>query len=171
MPRSGWVTSRPRNMIVTLTLSLPEQEALDVALLGVVVVLGDLRAELDLADRDLLLVLAGGLLLLRLLVLVLGVVEHAADRRARLGGDLDQVEVALLRVGERVGGLDDPDLLAVLADSRTSGTRIRSLIRVWSRSGGRRSNLRGTGTSCDGGGASSGAGPCEMLRLDQRARV
>ena len=34
--------------------------------------------------------------------------------------------------------------------SRTSGTRIRSLIRVWSRSGGRRSNFRGTGTSCGG---------------------
>src|SRR3712207_1702365 len=32
--------------------------------------------------------------------------------------------------------------------SRTSGTRMRSLIRVVSRSGGRRSNLRGTGTSC-----------------------
>jgi hypothetical protein len=40
------------------------QEALDMALLGVVVVLGDLRPELDLSDRDLLLVLARGLLLL-----------------------------------------------------------------------------------------------------------
>src|SRR5947207_10474306 len=29
---------------------------------------------------------------------------------------------------------------------RTCGTRMRSLILVWSRSGGRRSNLRGTGT-------------------------
>ena len=38
---------------------------------------------------------------------------------------------------------------------RTSGTRIRSLIRVVSRSGGRRSNLRGTGTSY-GEGSSSG---------------
>ena len=99
-----------------LDLVLAEQEALDVALLGVVVVLRDLRAELDLADRDLLLVLARGLLLLGLLVLVLGVVEHAAHGRARVRGDLDQVEIALLRVRKRVGGLHDPDLLAVLAD-------------------------------------------------------
>ena len=103
-------------MIVTLTLSLPMQEARDVTLLGVVVVLRDLRAELDLADRDLLLVLARGLQLLRLLVLVLGVVEHTADGRARVRGDLDQVKVALLRVRERIGGLDDADLLSVLAD-------------------------------------------------------
>src|SRR2546423_2243231 len=39
---------------------------------------------------------------------------------------------------------------------RTSGTRMRSLIRVGSRSGGRRSNLRGTGTR-GAGGASNGA--------------
>src|SRR5687768_6572956 len=37
---------------------------------------------------------------------------------------------------------------------RTSGTRIRSLIRVLSRSGGRRSNLRGTGTRCCEGSSS-----------------
>ena len=42
-----------------LDLVLLAQEALDVALLGLVVVVGDLRAELDLADVDLLLVLAG----------------------------------------------------------------------------------------------------------------
>ena len=90
-------------------------------LLGVVVVLGDLRAELDLADGDLLLVPAGGLLLLGLLVLVLGVVEHPAHGRARVGRDLDQVEVALLGVAQRLGGLDDPDLLAVLADQADLG--------------------------------------------------
>jgi hypothetical protein len=45
------------------------QEARDVALLGVVVVLRDLRPELDLPDVDLLLVLARGLLLLGLLYL------------------------------------------------------------------------------------------------------
>ena len=53
--------------------------------------------------------------------------------------------------------------------SRTSGTRIRSLIRVWSRSGGRRSNLRGTGTSCGGGVTSSGAGPCVVKQLGSTA--
>ena len=112
------------------------------ALLRVVVVLRDLRAELDLADRDLLLVLARRLLLLRLLVLVLRVVQDAADRRARLGSDLDEVEIALLRVAQRLGRVHDTDLLAVSPMTRTSGTRMRSLIRVVSRSGGRRSNLR-----------------------------
>ena len=77
-----------------LDLVLLVQEALDVALLGLVVVVGDLRAQLDLADVDLLLVLAGLLGLLLLLVLVLRVVEQPADGRARVGGDLDQVEIA-----------------------------------------------------------------------------
>ena len=90
-------------------------------LLGVVVVLGDLRAELDLAHGDLLLVLARLLDLLGLLVLVLGVVEHAADRRARLGGDLDEVEVALLGEGERVGRLQHADLVALVVDQAHLG--------------------------------------------------
>ena len=88
-----------------LDLVLALAGSADVALLGVVVVLRDLRAELDLADRDLLLVLARRLLLLGLLVLVLRVVEHAADGRARLGRDLDEVEIALLRVAQRLVGL------------------------------------------------------------------
>ena len=100
VPRSGCVTSRPRNMIVILTLSLPLRKRRDVALLRVVVVLRDLRAELDLADRDLLLVLAGRLLLLGLLVLVLRVVEHAADGRTGIRSDLDEVEIALLGVAQ-----------------------------------------------------------------------
>ena len=91
------------------------------ALLRVVVVLRDLRAELDLADRDLLLVLARGLLLLGLLVLVLRVVQDAGDGRARVGGDLDQVEIALLRVAQRLLGAHDTDLLPVLADDPDLG--------------------------------------------------
>jgi hypothetical protein len=63
-----------------------------------------------------LLVLAGGLGLLLLLVLVLRVVEDAADRRLGLGGDLDQVEGALAGALQSVRGRDDPDLLAVLVD-------------------------------------------------------
>src|ERR1019366_4785458 len=82
----------------------------------VVVVLCDLRAELDLADRDLLLMLTRLLLLLRLFVLVLRVVEHAADRRLGLGGDLDEIEVAFGRIAERVVDLHQPDLLPVLTD-------------------------------------------------------
>ena len=85
-------------------------------LLGVVVVLGDLRAELDLAHRYLLLVLARLLELLRLLVLVLGVVEHAAHGRAGLRGDLDEVEIAFLGEAERVGRLHHADLIALVVD-------------------------------------------------------
>src|SRR3954469_22543751 len=49
-----------------------------------------------------------------------------------------------------------PTCWPVSSMRRTSGTRMRSLIRVVSRSGRRRSNLRGTGTSC-GCCASNGA--------------
>ena len=97
------------------------EEALDVALLGVVVVLRDLRPELDLPDVDLLLVLARGLLLLDLLVLVLRVVQDAADGRLGVGRDLDQVEVALLRLAQGLVGAHDPHLLAVLVDEPDLG--------------------------------------------------
>ena len=99
-----------------LDLVLLVEEALDVALLGLVVVVGDLRAQLDLADVDLLLVLARLLGLLLLLVLVLRVVEQAADRRARVRRDLDQVEIGLAGDPAGLVGVDDPDLLAVGAD-------------------------------------------------------
>jgi hypothetical protein len=59
-----------------------------VVALGLVVVLGDLRPQLDLAHVHLLLVTA----------------------------DLHQVEVALLRVLERLVGLDHPHLAAVVGD-------------------------------------------------------
>src|SRR5262249_20054215 len=99
-----------------LDLVVAAEEALDVAALGLVVVLGDLRPELDLAHVDLLLVLAGGLRLLLLLVLVLRVVEEPRDRRPGVGGNLDKVEVALTRHLHRLLGLDDADLAAVLVD-------------------------------------------------------
>jgi hypothetical protein len=104
-----------------LDLVAPVEEADDVALLGVVVVLRDLRAELDLPHVDLRLVLARGLLLLGLLVLVLRVVEHAADRRLGLRRDLDEVEVLALRVAERLLRLHDPDLRARLVDEAHLG--------------------------------------------------
>src|SRR4029077_13738317 len=99
-----------------LDLVLVPEEALDVALLRLVVVVGDLRPQLDLAHVDLLLVLASLLLLLILFVLVLRVVEQAGDRRLRAGGDLDQVEICVLRSFQGVGDLDDPELLALGAD-------------------------------------------------------
>ncbi len=104
-----------------LDLVLVAQEAFDVTLLGVVVVLGDLGAELDLADRDLLLVLARLLDLLGLLVLVLRVVQDPAHRRACLGGDLDQVQFALLGEAQRVGRLEYADLVALVVDEAHLG--------------------------------------------------
>ena len=65
--------------------------------------------------------LRAGLLLLLLLVLVLRVVEQAGDRRLRAGGDLDQVEVGVLGAFQRVGDLDDAELLAVGADQAHLG--------------------------------------------------
>ena len=120
-PRSGWAISRPRNMIVTLTLSRGLQEALDVALLGVVVVLGDLRPGFDLTDVDLGLVLARGLLLLVLLVLVLRVVQDPADGRLGLGRHLDEVEIASLGLAQGLLRLHDADLRTGLVDETDLG--------------------------------------------------
>ena len=70
------------------------EETTDRAHLDVVVVVVDARAELDLLDLDDLLALA---LLGRLLLLeeaVLPEVEDLADRRGRVGDDLDEIEPA-----------------------------------------------------------------------------
>src|SRR5436190_933770 len=92
------------------------QEPLYVTLLGVVVVDTDLRTELDLLDLDLALMLPSLLPLLLLLVPVLAVVHDLRDRRVRLGGHLDQVEVLPVGVfASLVGGLD-PELRAVVVD-------------------------------------------------------
>jgi hypothetical protein len=104
-----------------LHLVLLLEEALDVAALRLVVVLGDLRAQLDLPDVGLLLVLARRLRLLLLLVLVLRVVEDPSHGRLRVRGDLDQVEIPLLGSLEGLGGRDDADLLAVLVDQAHLG--------------------------------------------------
>src|SRR5574340_799892 len=66
-----------------LDLRASFQEAHDVLLLGLVVVLVDLRSELDLFDLDPSLVLAGLLCLLFHFVLVLAVVHDLADWRVR----------------------------------------------------------------------------------------
>ena len=99
-----------------LDLVLVAEEALDVPLLGGVVVRRDLRAELDLAYDDVLLALARLLLLLSLLVLVLRVVEHPHDWRAGLSSDLDQVEIAVLCVAKGLVGAHDTDLSSLLVD-------------------------------------------------------
>src|SRR5258706_9518295 len=69
------------------------QEPLYVPLLGVVVMDSDLRAELDLLDMDLALVLPSLLRLLLLLVLVLPVVHDLRDRRVGLRRGLAKIEV------------------------------------------------------------------------------
>jgi hypothetical protein len=88
------------------------EEPLDMALLGAVVVRIDLRADLDLLDDRLSLVLARLSGLQCRLVLELAEVHQFADRRPRRGRDLDQVEICLLGQPERVVDRDDPDLLA-----------------------------------------------------------
>ena len=89
--------------------------------LGLVVVLGDLGSQLDLAHVHLLLVLARGLGLLLLLVLVLRVVEDPADGRLGVRCHLDQIEIALAGPLERFVGWDDPHLLPVLVDQSDLG--------------------------------------------------
>ena len=51
-----------------------------------------------------------------LLILELAVVEDAADGRLGLGGDLDQIELRLLRQADRFVDRHDADLLTFRAD-------------------------------------------------------
>jgi hypothetical protein len=76
----------------------------------------DLRAELDLLDDGLRLVLARFPRLKRGLVLELAVVHELTDRGACGRRDLDKIQVGLLREPERLGDGDDPDLLTLGAD-------------------------------------------------------
>src|SRR3954453_6858568 len=92
------------------------EEALDVALLGVVVVDPDLGPELDLLDVDLRLVLPCELGFLLLLVAVLAVIHDPRDRRIGLLCDDDEIEVVIPRDLERLVFRLDPQLRAVFAD-------------------------------------------------------
>ena len=102
-----------------LDLGVGRQEAHDVLLLGLVVVLVDLRPELDLFDLDLGLVLARELLLLSLLVLELAVVHDAADRRIGERRDLDEVEILLIGDPQSIRDREDAELAPVDADQTT----------------------------------------------------
>ena len=92
------------------------EEPLDVALLGAVVVRVDLRAELDLLDDRVDLVLARFASLHGRFVLVLAEVHELGDRRLGHRGHLDEVEVSLGGEAQRVFDADDADLLAVGAN-------------------------------------------------------
>jgi len=87
-----------------------------VLLLELVVVLVNLRPELDLLDLDDLLVLLGLPDALLLLVLVAAEVHDAANRRHRRSGDLDQVEALLSRDSQRLLRRHDAQLRARVVD-------------------------------------------------------
>jgi len=76
----------------------------------------DLRPELDLLDDDLALVLSGLLGLLLLLIPPLAVVHDPDDRRAGVRGDLDQIEVCVIRNLLGAFDRDDPDVFAFVID-------------------------------------------------------
>src|SRR5688572_11756119 len=99
-----------------LDLVAVQEEALDVLLLEVVVVLVVLGPELDLLDLDDALVLLGLARTLLLLVLVLAKVHDPADRWHRCRGDLDQVESLLTGDGYGLRRRHDPELRAGLVD-------------------------------------------------------
>jgi hypothetical protein len=81
----------------------------------------DLRPELLLLDRGELLVAAGLPGLLRALVLELPVVHELSDRWAGLSGDLDEVELGLLREPQGVLDAHDADLFPVRSDQADLG--------------------------------------------------
>jgi hypothetical protein len=92
------------------------QEALDVLLLELVVVLVDARAKLDLLDLDDLLMLFRLPRTLLLFVLVLPEVHDPADRRHGSGRDLDQVESLAAGDRQRLRRRHDPQLRACVID-------------------------------------------------------
>src|SRR5665647_2743918 len=92
------------------------EEPLDVALLGGVVMRVDLRAELDLLDDRVDLVLAGFPLLDGFLVLELAKVHELGDRRLCHRGHLDEVEVRLGSESQGVFDAYDADLFTIGAN-------------------------------------------------------
>ena len=76
----------------------------------------DHRPEFYLLDLDHLLFLAGfGRLLLRL-IFVFAVIQQLADRRDRIGGDLDQIKPGLLGPGQGDLNIGRPMIVAGLVD-------------------------------------------------------
>ena len=136
-PSSGWAISRPRNMIVSLTLLPSPRKRIDVLHLGDVVVLVDLGPELHLLDDDVRGLALRLLAPLFLLVDVPAVVHDPADRRVGVGRDLDEIELLLAGMCERFGRGLTPSCSPSAPMRRTSRARMRSLIRascaaIWS---------------------------------------
>src|SRR5438477_12267508 len=101
-----------------LDLVALREEALDVLLLELVIVLIDARPELDLFDLDHLLVLLGLPSALLLLVLILAEVHDPADGRDRRRRDLHQIQALGPRERKRLRRRHDAQLRArVVNDS------------------------------------------------------
>ena len=92
------------------------QKTQHVVLLGLVVVIVHIDAELHFLDRDGLLVLLGLALFLFLLVQEFPVIHDAANRRLRSGRNLYQVEVAFAGHLERFERRQDSNLIAFIVD-------------------------------------------------------
>src|SRR5271157_4579002 len=92
------------------------EEAQHVVLLGLVVVIVHVDAELHFLDRDLVLVFLGLALALFLLVQVLPVIHDAAHGRLSVGRDFYQVEGFFAGNLERFVGRHDAKLVAFIVD-------------------------------------------------------
>ena len=92
------------------------QKTQHVVLLGLVVVIVHVDAELHFLDRDRLLVFLGLALFFLLLVQVFPVIHDAANRRLRRGGNLYQVKVTFTGHLERFERWQDADLLAFIVN-------------------------------------------------------
>ena len=99
-----------------LHLVAVSEEALDVLLLELIVVLVDLGPELDFFDVDDLLVLLRFARPLLFLVLILAEIHDPADGRHGGGRNLHQVQPLLLRDGEGLRRRHDAQLLPVIVD-------------------------------------------------------
>src|SRR5262249_12304042 len=92
------------------------EEALDVLLLELVIVLVDFRTELDLFDQNHLLVLLGFARALLFLILVLTEVHDAANWWVCRRRDLDEVETLRFRDGQGLRRRHDAELCSVIVD-------------------------------------------------------
>jgi hypothetical protein len=92
------------------------QKPQHVVLLGLVVVIVHVDAELYFLNRDRLLVLFGLALFLFLLVQEFPIIHDAANRRLRCGGNFYQVKVLFAGHLKRFERWQDADLLALIAD-------------------------------------------------------
>lgn len=90
------------------------QEAQHMVLLGLVIVLVHINAELYFLDGDDFLVLFGGALLFLFFVEEFAVILDFTDRRSRVGGDLNQIKASFAGDFERFIRWQDAKLVALI---------------------------------------------------------